>query len=289
MEKAPELSARLRAGFSFLGMNKEQKTEVVDQIATQLQGSVAVYAVDYRGLTVTQAAQLRTTLREAGTSFRVVKNTLTLRAADKAGIEALKPLVEEGPTALAFVFDGDPALAAKVLDTFARQSQVIELKGGMLNGEFLDIEQLQGLARLPSRDQLNAQLAGVVASPLTTLVRGLGSLLSGIAIALEQVRVMKETASPAHETEGGGAAAGDSEETASPAHETEGGGAAAGDSEETASPAPVVEAPPEPEQEAAAEDEPQATPEAVSEPPAEQEAGDGGEQQEESEPEKEAE
>jgi large subunit ribosomal protein L10 len=249
MEKAPELSARLRAGFSFLGMNKEQKTEVVDQIATQLQGSVAVYAVDYRGLTVTQAAQLRTTLREAGTSFRVVKNTLTLRAADKAGIEALKPLVEEGPTALAFVFDGDPALAAKVLDTFARQSQVIELKGGMLNGEFLDIEQLRALARLPSRDQLNAQLAGVVASPLTTLVRGLGSLLSGIAIALEQVRVIKETASPA----------------------------------------PVVEAPPEPEQEAAAEDEPQATPEAVSEPPAEQEAGDGGEQQEESEPEKEAE
>jgi large subunit ribosomal protein L10 len=249
MEKAPQLSARLRAGFSFLEMNKEQKTEVVDQIATQLQGAAAVYAVDYRGLTVTQAAQLRTSLREAGTSFRVVKNTLTLRAADKAGIESLKPLVEEGPTALAFVFDGDPALAAKVLDTFARQSQVIELKGGMLNGEFLDIEQLRGLARLPSRDQLNAQLAGVVASPLTTLVRGLGSLLSGIAIALEQVRIIKETASPA----------------------------------------PAVEAPPEPQPEAAAEDEPQATPEAVSEPPAEQEAGDGAEQQEESEPEKEAE
>lgn len=249
MEKAPELSARLRAGFSFLGMNKAQKTEVVDQIAAQLQGSAAVYAVDYRGLTVTQAAQLRTSLREAGTSFRVVKNTLTLRAADKAGIESLKPLVKEGPTALAFVFDGDPALAAKVLDTFARQSQVIELKGGMLNGEFLDIEQLRGLARLPSRDQLNAELAAVVASPLTTLVRGLGSLLSGIAIALEQVRIMKETASPA----------------------------------------PPVKAPPGPEQEAAAEDEPQASPEAVSEPPAEQEAGDGGEQQEESEPEKEAE
>jgi large subunit ribosomal protein L10 len=272
MEKASQLSARLRAGISFLGMNKEQKTEVVDQIATQLQGAAAVYAVDYRGLTVTQAAQLRTSLREAGTSFRVVKNTLTLRAADKAGIESLKPLVEEGPTALAFVFDGDPALAAKVLDTFARQSQVIELKGGMLNGEFLDLEQLRGLARLPSRDQLNAQLAGVVASPLTTLVRGLGSLLSGIAIALEQVRIIRETASPAHETEGGGAAAGDSKETASPAHETEGGGAAAGDSKETASPAHETEGG-----------------EAVSEPPAEQEAGDGGEQQEESEPEKEAE
>src|SRR5215210_548421 len=134
-------------------MNKEQKTEVIEQIAAQLQRSAAVYAVDYRGLTVTQAAELRTSLREAGTSFRVVKNTLTLRAADKAGVASLKPMVEDGPTALAFVVDGDPALAAKALDTFARQSQVLELKGGVLEGEVLDIEQLQRLARLPSRDQ----------------------------------------------------------------------------------------------------------------------------------------
>jgi large subunit ribosomal protein L10 len=172
-------------------MNKAQKTEVIEQIAAQLKGAAAVYAVDYRGLTVTQAAQLRTNLRETGTSFRVVKNTLTLRAADQAGVDAIKPLVEDGPTALAFVVEGDPALAAKVLDTFARQSQVIELKGGVLEGQELDIEELRRLARLPSRDQLNAQLAGVVASPLTTLVRGLGSLLSGIAIALEQVRLMR--------------------------------------------------------------------------------------------------
>src|SRR3989442_15611960 len=110
-------------------MDKEQKKQVVDQIAAQLEGATAVYAVDYRGLTVTQAAQLRSNLRQNGTSFRVVKNTLTLRASEKAGVESLKPFVEEGPTALAFVLEGDPALAAKVLDTFARQSQVIELKG----------------------------------------------------------------------------------------------------------------------------------------------------------------
>ena len=176
-------------------MNKEQKAEAVEQIAAQLGDATAVYAVDYRGLTVTQAAQLRTNLRETGTSFRVVKNTLTLRAADKAGVESIKPLVEDGPTALAFVLTGDPALAAKALDTFARQSP-IELKGGVLEGQMLDLEQLRSLARLPSRDQLNAQLAGVVASPLTTLVRGLGSLLSGIAIALGQVQQQRAAEAP---------------------------------------------------------------------------------------------
>jgi large subunit ribosomal protein L10 len=232
-------------------MNKAQKTEVIEQIAVQLRDAEAVYAVDYRGLTVTQAAELRSNLRQTGTSFRVVKNTLTLRAADQAGVEAIKPLVEDGPTALAFVVGGDPALAAKVLDTFARQTQVLELKGGVLEGQELDLEQLRHLARLPSRDQLNAQLAGVVASPLTTLVRGLGSLLSGIAIALEQVRGMKE---------------GEKEAEPAPAPEPE------PPAEEAAEPEP------------AAEGEPEA--EAVSEQPAAQE--DAGEPQE-SEQEKEAE
>jgi large subunit ribosomal protein L10 len=179
-------------------MNKEQKAEVVEQIAAQIEGAEAVYAVDYRGLTVTQAAELRARLREAGTSFRIVKNTLTLRAADKAGAESLKPLVEDGPTALAFV-TGDAALAAKALDTFARQSQVLAMKGGLLEGRGLTVEELGQLARLPGRDQLNAQLAGVVASPITGLVRGLGSLLSGLAIALGQVHGKRAAEEPAEE------------------------------------------------------------------------------------------
>jgi large subunit ribosomal protein L10 len=179
-------------------VNKEQKTEVIDQIAAQIQGAQAVYAVDYRGLSVTQAAELRARLREAGTSFRIVKNTLTLRAADKAGAESLKPFVEEGPTALAFV-GGDAALAAKALDTFARQSQVLALKGGVLDGKTVTIEELGRLARLPGRDQLNAQLAGIVASPITGLVRGLGSLLSGLAIALGQVQEKRAAEEPGSE------------------------------------------------------------------------------------------
>jgi large subunit ribosomal protein L10 len=170
-------------------MNREEKAKAIEGIATQIAAAEAIYAVDYRGLSVTQAASLRASLREADTLFRIVKNTLTLLAAEKAGADGVKDLVE-GPTAFAFV-SGDPALAAKALDTFARRENVLELRGGMLAGRPLTADQLRQLARLPGREQLNAQLAGVVAAPVTGLVRGLGGLLSGLAIALGQVREKK--------------------------------------------------------------------------------------------------
>jgi large subunit ribosomal protein L10 len=176
-------------------MRKDQKAQVVDELATQLGEALAIYAVDYRGISVPQAAELRASLREQDASFRIVKNTLTLRAADKAGIEAIKELVAEGPTALTFV-RGDAALAAKALDTFSRRADVLEVKGGVLEGQILAAEDVRRLARLPSRDMLIAQFAGVVASPLTGLVRGLGSMIAGLAIALAQVRDKKEAESP---------------------------------------------------------------------------------------------
>ncbi len=167
-------------------MKKEQKSQVVHEIAAQISGSEAIYAADYRGLTVSQAATLRARLRDVDTSFRIVKNTLTLRAADEAGAETVKELVD-GPTAFAFV-KGDPAMAAKAIDVFARQERVMEVRGGVIEGKLLSADDFRLLARLPAREQLIAQLAGVVASPVTGLVRGLGSLLSGLAIALGQVR-----------------------------------------------------------------------------------------------------
>jgi large subunit ribosomal protein L10 len=173
-------------------MNKEQKAQVVEEVASQIREADAVYAVDYRGLSVSQAAELRARLREADARFRIVKNTLTLRAAEQAGADALKQVVAEGPTALTFV-KGDPALAAKALDTFARQVN-IEFKGGLMAGEPVSADDVRRLARLPGRDQLNAQLAGLVAAPITGLVRGLGSMVSGLAVALEQVRQQKEEA-----------------------------------------------------------------------------------------------
>lgn len=163
-------------------MNRDQKAAVIEDIAGQLEAADAVFAVDYRGLSVQQAVDLRSSLTEADATFQVAKNTLTERAADKAGAEAIKPLLE-GPTALTFV-NGDVAVAAKVLATFRRQNNVLEFKGGQLGGEALSVEQIESIARLPARDVLFGQFVGVVASPITGVVRGLNALISGLAIQL---------------------------------------------------------------------------------------------------------
>jgi large subunit ribosomal protein L10 len=163
-------------------VNRDQKAAVIDKLAGQLESAEAVFAIDYRGLSVKQAVDLRTSLTEADATFTVAKNTLTERAADKAGAERLKPLLE-GPTALTFV-NGDVAVAAKALATFRRLNNVLEFKGGQLGGEVLSIEQIESIARLPARDVLYGQFVGVVASPITGLVRGLNALISGLAIQL---------------------------------------------------------------------------------------------------------
>lgn len=175
-------------------MNREQKAAAIAEIADDLRGSEAVYAIDYRGITVTQAGELRTRLREADASFRVVKNTLTERAADEAGFAQLKPVLS-GPTALTFV-RGDAAVAAKALRTMQREmggDGNLAFKGGLLGGDVLSGEQIDEISRLPSRDVLIAQFAGVVASPITGVVRTLGALISGLAIALGQVQEKKQS------------------------------------------------------------------------------------------------
>jgi large subunit ribosomal protein L10 len=171
-------------------MNREQKAAAIAEIVDQIKQSDAVFAVDFRGISVPQAADVRTRLRDADASFRVVKNTLTERAADEAGAEALKPLLE-GPTALTFV-RGDAATAAKAIATFSRETQLLTFKGGLLDGDALDAEQILAISRLPSRDVLYGQLVGMVASPITGLARGLNALLSGVAIALNEVLGKKE-------------------------------------------------------------------------------------------------
>ncbi|MDQ3648020.1 MAG: 50S ribosomal protein L10 [Actinomycetota bacterium] len=168
-------------------MNRDRKAAIVDEVAAQIEASEAVFAVDYRGISVPQAAQLRSRLNEAGAGFRVVKNTLTNIAAAKAGAEELKALLE-GPTAFTFVPEGgDVALAAKALATFRREHRVLAFKGGRMNGDALTADELEALSRLPARDVLHGQLVGVLASPLTGLARGLDGLVSGLAIALGQI------------------------------------------------------------------------------------------------------
>jgi large subunit ribosomal protein L10 len=169
-------------------MNREQKAVAVEEVATQIQESEAVFAVDYRGISVPQAAELRVKLSEAGARFRVVKNTLTQLSADKAGAESLKELLE-GPTAFTFVAadGGDVALAAKALAQFRRETELLDFKGGVMGGEAITAEQITALSRLPARDVLHQQLVAMVASPITGLVRGLNALIAGLAIQLQQI------------------------------------------------------------------------------------------------------
>jgi large subunit ribosomal protein L10 len=248
-------------------MNREQKAAAIEEVAGQIQESEAVFAVDYRGISVPQAAELRTRLTEAGARFRVVKNTLTERAVDQAGVEGLKEVLE-GPTAFTFVLaeGGDVALAAKALATFRREHNVPAFKGGVMNGDPLTVDQLEELSRLPARDVLHGQLVGMIASPITGLVRGLNALISGLAIQLGQIRDQGLVGGDAAEADSAAA------EDSAPAEE-----APAEDS------APAEEAPAEdaaPAEEASAGDAAPAEEAAADEPSPEPEAdaeGDGTE------------
>lgn len=166
-------------------MNRDQKAAVVDEIAGQIKEASAIFAVDYRGITVDQVAELRAKLRDADARFRVVKNSLSERAADRAGAEALKPLLE-GPTALTLVH-GDAALAAKALNDTARSLNILEFKGGLMDGGTLTADDIRSIARLPSRDVLHGQLVGTIAAPLSQLVRTLNALVGGLAIQLQAI------------------------------------------------------------------------------------------------------
>src|SRR3954447_2396941 len=152
-----------RPGTGGIELDREQKAAVIEEVARQISEAEAVYAVDYRGASVPQAAELRARLRDADATFRVVKNTLTERAADQAGAEGLKAYLE-GPTAMTFV-RGDAAAAAKALSDFRRSSGLLAFKGGWMNGEALSPEQMDAIARLPTREVLYGRAAGTVAAP----------------------------------------------------------------------------------------------------------------------------
>lgn len=175
-------------------MNREQKTAAIAEIAENIRESDAVLVVDYRGLTVTQAAVLREQLRETDSSLAVAKNTLTGRAIAEVG-ESAEPLRDflAGPSALTYV-KGDVAATAKVITTFAKANgDLPAFKGGVMDGQQLGPDEISAIAKLPSRQALYGQLVGLVASPITGLARSLGGLLGGLAIALGEVNAKKES------------------------------------------------------------------------------------------------
>jgi large subunit ribosomal protein L10 len=151
-------------------VKKSDKERVVSELAERLKSAATLIVADYRGLTMPQIDALRGQLLEHGARFAVVKNTLTRRAAEAAGVDALLALLE-GPTAIAFLeTDGDPVEVAKALSTVARQTQVLVIRGGIMEGRTITGEDVQSLAKLPPADVLRAQVVGAIAAPMSTVV-----------------------------------------------------------------------------------------------------------------------
>jgi large subunit ribosomal protein L10 len=148
---------------------KTEKERVVAELTERLRASETLMVADYRGLDVTQLNDVRTELLKHGARFSIVKNTLAKRAAEEAGVPSLVALLD-GPTAIAFVGDGDMVAIAKALSDAARDTKVLTVKGGMLDGEPITAEQVKDLAGLPPADVLRGQVLAAIVGPATAIV-----------------------------------------------------------------------------------------------------------------------
>ncbi len=171
-------------------MNKTEKGQLVSELRDKIKGAKALYYTDFTGLNVKRMTDLRRRFRKAGVEYVVIKNTLALRAVNESGLagERLR-----GPTGL--VVGTDPVAAAKVLTDFARENdQKPDIKGGLLDGRQINVDQVKALANLPSREQLLAELAGGLQAPLAGFVGAMNGLLYMFAGALEGLRTQREGA-----------------------------------------------------------------------------------------------
>jgi large subunit ribosomal protein L10 len=197
-------------------MKRDQKEQVVDELTQRLKAAETLLVADYRGLTMPQIDELRTRLIESGARFTVVKNTLTRRAAEAAGADALLTLLD-GPSAIAFLeADGDMVAAAKALATSARETNVLEIRGGVMQGRAMTAAEVESLATLPSEEVLRGQVLGAIVAPLTSLAGLLNAPLQNL-VGLIDARIEQlggEDAAPQPATEAASA-----EEEAAPTEE----------------------------------------------------------------------
>ncbi len=171
-------------------MKRTDKEQLVTELRDKLKGAKALYYTDFTGLNVKRMTELRRRLRRAGVEYVVIKNTLALRAVNESGLAGSRL---RGPTGL--VISRDPVSGAKVLSDFARENdQKPGIKGGLLDGKQIDVDQVKKLASLPSREQMLAQLAGGLQSPLAGFVGALNGLLYMFAGALDALRTQREGA-----------------------------------------------------------------------------------------------
>src|SRR5580765_7190737 len=187
-------------------MLKSDKEKIVAELVERLKSTPTLFVADYRGLSVTEIDDLRTKLIEHGARFTVVKNTLTRRAAEEAGADALLAMLE-GPTAIAFIeADGDMVAVAKALADSARTTKILAIRGGILDGSPIGEEDVKNLATLPPLDVLRGQVLGAITAPLMTVVGLISApvrdLLGLIDARIEQLKEQGDTGeAPAAEAE----------------------------------------------------------------------------------------
>jgi large subunit ribosomal protein L10 len=255
-------------------MLKSDKEKIVAELVERLKSTDTLFVTDYRGLSVTEIDDLRTKLIEAGARFSVVKNTLTRRAAQEAGNEALLAMLD-GPTAIAFIeAEGDMVAVAKALADSARTTKILAIRGGLLDGSPIGEEEVKNLATLPPLDVLRGQVLGAITAPLMTVVGLISApvrdLLGLIDARIEQLQAQGDTSAdavasePAVETRV-------EEESADAEPATAEAAAGQPSAEEAAEPVAAEATEEEPVTDESADAEPAATHEAATEPPSEEE------------------
>ena len=180
-------------------MLRAEKERVVAELAERLRSTSTLMVADYRGLSMPEIEELRSRLLEAGARFTVVKNTLTKRAAEEAGVPELVELLD-GPTAIAFVGDGDMVGVAKALNDTARQTKILSLRGGILQGKPMSAEQVRDLASLPPAEVLRGQVLGAIVAPLSAIAAlinaPLQDLVGLIDARIDQLQAQGDTSAP---------------------------------------------------------------------------------------------
>lgn len=175
---------------SRVSAKRQARIEAVERLKERLRSAKSVILTEYRGLTVAEITELRQALREGAAEYRVVKNSLTRRAADELGIQGLTPYLA-GPTAVAFA-SGDPVATAKILSAFSKRTPVLQVKAGLVGGRILPREEVLAMAELPPREVLVARLLGLMVAPLCRCGAVLSGPLRGFMVCLDQARQKRE-------------------------------------------------------------------------------------------------
>jgi large subunit ribosomal protein L10 len=182
-------------------MLKADKERLVAELTDTLRETGMLLVADYRGLTVTEIDGLRTQLLQHGARFRVVKNTLTRRAAEAAGTDALLTLLD-GPSAIAFLeSDGDPVAVAKALGEVARTGRLLVIRGGILDGVAITAEDVEELAKLPPTDILRGQLVGALTGPLQVVGLFAAPMRDFVGVLDARIRQLEEAGEAIEEPE----------------------------------------------------------------------------------------